>query len=209
MYTKEVSINDGSGDGQRPKVHFCPLTSWKYILKQRIFLFIRKSLVGQGLSWKAWQWQWQASEFPAGRWGKFKGNFFAVNLKIRDGTIGKFFSNHFDLHFYLKLGVLKQIKYPSMWIYENQAGKHFVIFLNFPCLIACLHCCLLMSFVFACFVVTDLCRSGCIQNYYLPPPHPPSLPPSLFFFVPTHNSLFNTSDFIWNQCAPKAGFGAV
>ena len=27
MYTKEVSINDGSGDGQRPKVHFCPLTS--------------------------------------------------------------------------------------------------------------------------------------------------------------------------------------
>ena len=181
MYTKEVSINDGSGDGQRPKVHFCPLTSWKYIIKQRIFLFIRKSLVGQGLSWKAWQWQWQASEFRAVRWGKFKGNFFAVNLKIRDGTIGKFFSNHFDLHFYLKLGVLKQIKYPSMWIYENQAGKHFVIFLNFPCLIACLHCCLLMSFVFACFVVRNLCRSGCGQNYYLTFPHPASFPRSLFF----------------------------
>ena len=27
MYTKEVSINDGSGDGQMPNVHFCPLTS--------------------------------------------------------------------------------------------------------------------------------------------------------------------------------------
>ena len=75
MHTKEVSINDGSGNGQMPKVHFCPLTSWKYIIKQRIFLFIRKSLVGQGLSCRVWQWQWQASEFPAGRWGKFKRHF--------------------------------------------------------------------------------------------------------------------------------------
>ena len=99
-------------------------------------------------------------------------------------------------------------KNPHFWP-SCLVGKHFLIILNFSWLIACLHCCLLMSFVFACFVVTDLCRSGCIQNYYLPPPHRPSLPPSLFFFVPTLNSLFNTSDFIWNQCAPKAGFGAV
>ena len=32
--------------------------------------------------------------------------------------------------------------------YENGVSKHFVIFLNFPCLIACLLCCLLMSFFF-------------------------------------------------------------
>ena len=72
--------------------------------------------------------------------------------------------------------------------YENRVSKHFVIFLNFRCLIACLLCCLLMSFVFlACLVVRDLCRSGCRQNYYLTPPPLP-------IFFPTHNSFFNTSD---------------
>ena len=63
----------------------------------------------------------------------------------------------------------------STWSYENRVSKHFVIFLNFPCLKACLLCCLLMSFFFlACLVVRDLCRSGCRQNYYI---IPPSLPP--------------------------------
>ena len=38
---------------------------------------------------------------------------------------------------------------------------------------------------FACFVVRDLCRSGCRQNYYLTP---------FLFNFPTHNSFFNTSD---------------
>ena len=57
----------------------------------------------------------------------------------------------------------------STWSYEDRVSKHFVIFLNFRCLKACLLCCLLMSFVFlACLVVRDLCRSGCRQNYYLP-----------------------------------------
>ena len=36
---------------------------------------------------------------------------------------------------------------------------------------------------FACFVVRDLCRHGCRQNYYFTSPPPPP-----------HNSLFNTSD---------------
>ena len=46
--------------------------------------------------------------------------------------------------------------YLELW---NRVSKHFVIFLNFPCLIACLLRCLLMSFfsLFACFVVRDLC----------------------------------------------------
>ena len=75
--------------------------------------------------------------------------------------------------------------YISTWSYENRVSKHFVIFLNFRCLIACLLCCLLMSFVFlACLVVRDLCRSGCRQNYYLAPPPPPP-----FFSLPTILSL--------------------
>ena len=69
-------------------------------------------------------------------------------------------------------------KYNSTWSHENRVSKHFVIFLNFPCLIACLLCCLLVSFLFfACFVIRGLCRSGCRQNYYLTP-----LPPLLLFF---------------------------
>ena len=36
----------------------------------------------------------------------------------------------------------------STWSYENRVSKHFVIFLNFPCLLACLLRCLLMSFFF-------------------------------------------------------------
>ena len=83
---------------------------------------------------------------------------------------------------------VKNIIYISTWSYENRVSKHFVISLNFPCLTACLLCCLLMS-IFTCFVVRGLSRSGCRQNYYLIPLHP-----SLFFVVPTHNSLFNTSD---------------
>ena len=92
----------------------------------------------------------------------------------------------------LKLQRLNKINVPlvgliiiSTWSYENRVSKHFVIVLSFPCLIACLLCCLLMSFFFfAYLLVRNLCRSGCIQNYYL----------SLIIFVPTHNSLFNTSD---------------
>ena len=43
--------------------------------------------------------------------------------------------------------------------------------MNFPCLRACLMCCFLMSFflfffflLVACFVVRDLCRSGCVDR---------------------------------------------
>ena len=92
----------------------------------------------------------------------------------------------------------------STWSYENRVSKHFVIFLNFPCLRACLLCCLLMTFFFACSVVRDLCRSGCRQNYYLTLP-PPSLPPSFlpYGFFPTHNSLLNTSD-SYNLCEISA-----
>ena len=59
-------------------------------------------------------------------------------------------------------------------------------------------------FFFACFVVRDLCRSRWRKNYILPPP-----PPLLLLFFPTHNSFLTQKTVIWNQCAPKAGFGAV
>ena len=36
------------------------------------------------------------------------------------------------------------------WSYENRVSKHFLILLNFPRIIACLQCCLLMSFLFFC-----------------------------------------------------------
>ena len=66
--------------------------------------------------------------------------------------------------------------------YENRVSKHFVIFLNFPCLIACLLYCLLL--LLDCLVVRDLCR--------ILPPLPSSLPP--YFFSCTLNSLIKTSD---------------
>ena len=91
----------------------------------------------------------------------------------------------------LKLQRLNKINVPlvgliiiSTWSYENRVSKHFVIVLGFPCQIAYLLCCLHMSFFFPYLVVKDLCRSGCRQNYYL----------TLIIFVPTQNSLFNTSD---------------
>ena len=75
----------------------------------------------------------------------------------------------------------------STWSYENRVSKHFVIFPNFPGLIACLLSCLLMCFFvcfffFACFVVRDLCRSGWRKNYYVNSPPPAS--PSYFFPYP-------------------------
>ena len=42
------------------------------------------------------------------------------------------------------------------WSYVNRVSNHFVIFLNFPCLTACLPCCLLMSCFFVVVVVVVL-----------------------------------------------------
>ena len=43
---------------------------------------------------------------------------------------------------------IKYSQHKSTWSYENRVSKHFVIFLNFPCLIACLLCYWLMSYFF-------------------------------------------------------------
>ena len=120
-------------------------------------------------------------------------------LKIQD-IVKKYRRERSVSDFYVSLFFFYQwceLKYT--WIYENRVSKNFVIFLNFPCLTACLLCCLLIScfFFFACFVVRDLCRSGCRQNCYL---SPPSLP---IFALATILCLTQMI-VIWNQCALKA-----
>ena len=67
---------------------------------------------------------------------------------------------------------------------ENRISKHFVIFLNFPCLIACLLCCLLMSFFFLLVLWLGICVEVDVDRITIIPPPPPSfLPPSLFLFL--------------------------
>ena len=84
-------------------------------------------------------------------------------------------------------GVLKI--YNSTWSYENRVRKHLVIFLNFPCLIGCLLCCLI-AYVFFFLLVLWLGVSVEVNKDiitilpHLPPP--PSLP---IFFLPTILSL--------------------
>ena len=75
----------------------------------------------------------------------------------------------------------------STWSYENLVSKHFVIFLNFPCLIVCLLCCLLISFCLL-VLLLGICVEVDVNRITIVPP---SLP---LFFVSTHNSLFNTSN---------------
>ena len=63
----------------------------------------------------------------------------------------------------------------SAWSYENRVSKHFVIFLNFPCLIACLLCCLLML-LFLLVLWLVICVEVHVDGIIiLPPPLPPSL----------------------------------
>ena len=56
------------------------------------------------------------------------------------------------------------MKYSSTWIYKNRVTKHFVIVLDFPCLSLFT---VLFAYVvhFGCFVVRDLCSSGCRGNF--------------------------------------------
>ena len=69
----------------------------------------------------------------------------------------------------------------STWSYENRVSKHFVIFLNFLCLIACLLCCLLML-LFLLVLWLVICVEVHVDGIIiLPPPRP--LPPSLTIFL--------------------------
>ena len=70
----------------------------------------------------------------------------------------------------------------TTWSYKNRVSKHFVIFLNFPCLLACLLRCLLMSFFFFSFWLVlwlGICVQVDVDRITISPPPPPSL---RFFF---------------------------
>ena len=56
--------------------------------------------------------------------------------------------------------------------------------------------CVCVSFCGGGGVVSDFKRSGCRQNFYLTPP---SSLLFVFFFILTHNSLFNTGDSYLNS----------
>ena len=75
----------------------------------------------------------------------------------------------------------------STWSHENRVSKHFVIFLNFPCLIACLLCCLLMSFFFLLVLCLGICVELDVDRITILPAPPPSLP---IFFSSLPTTLF-------------------
>ena len=62
------------------------------------------------------------------------------------------------------------------------------------------------SFFFACFMLGICVEVDLERITFLPPP--PPLPLSVIFSLPTILSLTQVT-VIWNQRAPKAGFGAV
>ena len=74
-----------------------------------------------------------------------------------------------------------------IYIYENRYSKHLVIFLNFPCPIACLLCCLLLSF-FLLVLWLGICVEVDVDRITTLTP-PPSLSPSLFFCPYQQSSL--------------------
>ena len=95
----------------------------------------------------------------------------------------------------------------STWSYENRVSKHFVVFSNFPCLIAWHVFTVLFAYVVFFFFLLVLWLGICVEVdldgiTISPPPHPD------FFSLSTILSLRQVT-VIWNQRAPKAGFGAV
>ena len=71
----------------------------------------------------------------------------------------------------------------STWSYENRVSKHFVIFLNFPSLIACLLCCLLMSYFFWLVLWLGICVEVDVDRITISPAPPPYFFPYPQFFL--------------------------
>ena len=85
--------------------------------------------------------------------------------------------------------IITSMKYSYRWIYKNRVSKHFVIVLDFRC-----HSLFTVLFAyvlyFGCFVVRDLCSSGCRGNFanYRSLQPLPLLPPANFICL-THSPL--------------------
>ena len=87
------------------------------------------------------------------------------------------------------------------------ANVHFVIFLNFPCLIAWHVFTVLLAYVVFLFLLVlwlGICVEVDVDRITIL-----LLPPPLPIFFATHNSFLTQVTVIWNQRALKAGFGAV
>ena len=56
-------------------------------------------------------------------------------------------------------------KYISTWTYENRVSKHFVVYLNFHCLSLYAVLSVDVGSFLGCFIIRDLCTSGCRQNF--------------------------------------------
>ena len=85
-----------------------------------------------------------------------------------------------------------KIGYISTWSYENRASKHFVIFLNFACLIVWHMFTVLLAYVVFFYLLVSwlgICVEVHVERITILPPPLPS-----WSFFPTQNSFFNTSD---------------
>ena len=112
-----------------------------------------------------------------------------ITAYFRDVTTDIYIFNILNSYFFIYLSCLI-----STWSYKNQDSKHFVIFLNFLCVVCCLLCCLLMSVFFGLFCGQGFWVEVDVDKITILPSALPSHLPSLFCFFPAHNSLFNTSD---------------
>ena len=154
------------------------------------------------------------------------GNFFRVlsvvgNIFFPLSLVGqphshpffREFQDYFSI-FTLFLELKLSFSFISNWSYENRVRKHFVIFRNFPCLIAWHMLTMLFAYVVFFFFFffffgggggvfwLGICVEVDVDRFTI-------LPPSFrFFSLPTILSLTQVT-VIWNQRAPKAGFGAV
>ena len=105
---------------------------------------------------------------------------------IKHGVIKRGLIKHGEIW----MNKIKYSQHKSTWSYGNRVSKHFVIFLNFPCLIACLLCCLLLSYF---FWLGDTVPKSCLS--YSDPMKPRKKP----FSYLVVNPCYSTSCFI-NPC---------
>ena len=114
---------------------------------------------------------------------KLFGREFAIEL----------FKNFYPHFFHNNNNNNYNYNHKSTWSYENRVSKHFVIFLNFACLIVWHMFTVLLAYVVFFFYLLVSWLGICVEVHVeritiLPPPLPS------WSFFPTQNSFFNTSD---------------
>ena len=151
------------------------LTYWQYFI---LGGFSYMKLWGRGGGWGRWH-----ANRPHNYYNCFLGFSFIKFILNRTGGAEKKNLEYFTMWWTSALGLNI-----STWGYENWVSKHFVISLNFPCVIASLLSCLLVSF-FLFVLWLDICVEVAVDrisriSIYTPPP---SLPP---FFLGSYPQFF-------------------